>query len=59
MALARIYLDRGDYDLALEESEPILQAQPRNVDILMIAGTARLKKGEAGPALDLFNRAKE
>ena len=59
MALARLYLDRGAYDRALEESEPILQTQPRNFDILMIAGTARLKKGEAGPALDLFNRAKE
>jgi putative PEP-CTERM system TPR-repeat lipoprotein len=59
LALARMYLDRGAYDLALEESEPMLQAQPRNVDILMIAGTARLKKGEAGPALELFRRAKE
>jgi tetratricopeptide (TPR) repeat protein len=59
MALARIYLGSGAYDWALEESEPILQAQPRDFDILMIAGTARLKKGEAGPALDLFHRAKE
>ena len=59
LALARIYLASGDYNRALEESEPILQAQPRNFDILMIAGTVRLKKGEAGPALDLFNRAKE
>jgi tetratricopeptide (TPR) repeat protein len=59
MALARLYLDSGAYDWAWKESEPILQAQPRNFDILKIAGTARLKKGEAGPALDLFNRAKD
>ena len=59
VALARIYLASGAYDSAVEESGPILQAQPRNVDILMIAGTARLKKGEAGPALELFQRAKE
>ena len=58
-ALARIYLTSGEYDLAWRESEPILQIQPRNFDILMIAGTARLKKGEAGPALDFFFRAKE
>jgi tetratricopeptide (TPR) repeat protein len=59
VALARIYLTSGAYDLAWRESEPILQAEPRNFDVLIIAGSARLKKGEAGPALELFQRAKE
>src|SRR6185369_6595427 len=44
---------------AWKESEQILQIQPRNFDILIIAGTAQLKKGEGGVALDLFRRAKE
>lgn len=59
LALARGYLTTGAYDLAWRESEPILLVQPRNFDVLMVAGTARLKKGEAGPALELLHRAKE
>ena len=59
IALARLYLARGYYSFALEESEPILQAQPRNVDVLIMAGVARLKKGDAGQALDFFHRAKD
>jgi tetratricopeptide (TPR) repeat protein len=59
LALARIYLVSGDYTFAWEESEPILKAQPRNFDALMIGGTARLRKGAIDQALDLFRRAKE
>jgi len=58
-ALARIYLASGDYDFALEESEPILQAQPRNAEVSILAGVAWLKKGEVMKALDLFHRAKD
>lgn len=58
-ALARTYLATGDYNLAWEESEQILQAQPRNLEILMIGGAARLKKGEVEQALELFRRAKD
>ena len=58
IALARSYLATGDYDVALEEIAPILQAQPGNFDILMIAGVARLKTGKVEQALDLFHRAK-
>ena len=56
--LARSYLATGDYDVALEEIAPILQAQPRNFDILMIAGVAQLKTGKVEQALELFQRAK-
>jgi len=58
-ALARIYLASGNYDRAWKESDQILQVQPRNFDILTLAGTAQLKKGQGALALDLFRRAKE
>jgi tetratricopeptide (TPR) repeat protein len=57
-ALARIHLITGEYDLALQESESILRAQPDNADALKIAGVARLKKGEITQALELLKRAK-
>jgi putative PEP-CTERM system TPR-repeat lipoprotein len=59
VALGRAYLTQGDYDLAWLEADQILKAHPRNFDALMIAGAARLKKTEAGQALDFFQRAKE
>ena len=59
ISLARLYLGDGDYNLVLAGTEAILQAQPRNVNVLILAGNARLKKGEIGQALDLFHRAKK
>jgi len=58
MTLARSYLTTGDYDLALAESQPILQVQPDNVEILMVAGVAQLKKGKIEQSLDLLHKAK-
>jgi tetratricopeptide (TPR) repeat protein len=59
IALARIDLISGAFDVALEESDSILRTQPRNADALNIAGIARLKKGEVAKALDLLRRAKD
>src|SRR3990172_336497 len=58
IALAQSYLATGDYDLALAESQPILQVQPDNVEILMVNGVAQLKKDKIEQALEFLHRAR-
>ena len=57
LMLAEINLAKGENDLALEQSDKILQSRPDHVAALIISGAARLKKGEADKALALFKRA--
>jgi tetratricopeptide (TPR) repeat protein len=59
IALARSYMIVGDYDRALEELAPVVQAQPRNFDALMVEGTSRLGKKQTAHALELFQKAKD
>lgn len=58
-ALARNYIASGDYDLAMEEIGPVLQTQPDSFDALMVAGVARLKRGQVARALEFFQSARE
>ncbi|HWP60825.1 MAG TPA: tetratricopeptide repeat protein, partial [Candidatus Acidoferrales bacterium] len=59
LMLARLYLTMGEHDLAWEQTEKILHAQPKNQQALHLAGTAQLRKGQPAKALDLFERAQE
>ena len=59
LMLAKIYAARGDLKLAQELSDKLLQRDPKNMEALLISGTARLKNHEFDKALALFRRAKE
>jgi len=58
-ALAQLYVGKGDADLALEQSDGLLRALPKNENLLLLSGAARLKKGETDKALALFKKAAE
>jgi tetratricopeptide (TPR) repeat protein len=58
VAIAQLYAASGDTNLALEQSEIVLKAQPQNDFMLIVSGAARLKRGEADQALTLFKKAK-
>jgi tetratricopeptide (TPR) repeat protein len=58
VAIAQLYAASGDTNLALEQSELVLKAQPQNDFMLIVSGAARLRRGEADKALALFKKAK-
>jgi putative PEP-CTERM system TPR-repeat lipoprotein len=57
--LAQLYLASGDPALALEESEKILGAQPKDETTLLTSGAAYFRKGDFKKALARFKQAQE
>jgi tetratricopeptide (TPR) repeat protein len=58
VAIAQLYAASGDTNLALEQSELVLKAQPQNDLMLTVSGAAHLRMGEVDKALNLFKKAK-
>ena len=46
LSLAQLHLSTGDSNLALEQAERILKAQPTNESALFIKGAVELRKGQ-------------
>jgi len=59
LALAQMHLAAGDSDLAWQESEKILEMQPKNMTGLLIGGASRLRVGDLEKALDMFKKAEQ
>jgi tetratricopeptide (TPR) repeat protein len=57
LALAQLYLDSGDLNLALEQTDWVLKRQAKNEAALLMAGVARLKKKEVDKAMVVFKAA--
>ena len=59
VALAQVHLSTGNADQALEQSDALLRALPKDEKLLLLTGAARMRKGEVDKALILFKRAVE
>jgi tetratricopeptide (TPR) repeat protein len=53
-ALAEIYLAEGSTDLAIEQAQAAIQANPRNVQATIISGDAYLHKGDLAKSKQVF-----
>lgn len=53
-ALAQIHLAEGSPDLALEQAQAAIQANPRNVQAAVLAGDAYIRKGDLAKAKQVF-----
>jgi putative PEP-CTERM system TPR-repeat lipoprotein len=59
LTLAQVHLTLGEHNIAWQELETILRAQPKNRRALQLAGAAQMRKGDVTKALALFKRAQE
>ena len=59
MTLAQIYLVTGDYDLAKEESERLLEARPNDPQVLLILGDVYIGRGDTNRALEYYGKAQK
>lgn len=59
VVLARLHMRSGDADLALEQSDLLLKALPKNESLLVLSGAAQMRKGDVKKALTLFKKAVE
>jgi tetratricopeptide (TPR) repeat protein len=59
VALAQIYLVTGDYDLAKEEGERMLEMRPNDPQVLLILGDVYIGKGDNIRALEYYGKAQK
>ncbi len=58
LMLADLYFKTGAFDLAIEEAQEILKADPNSIQALLIAGNSYLMKRDAIKAQESFEEVK-